>query len=126
MEWTIAILFVVSALLLIISILMTRQASKAEQKGIDMVHLSVMDDINNMHDSIRNLEFDLEIIMKEADIQLSSEDRVIMREVLDLYKRKYSIESIAKQKQVSESEIKELLAPFLTSKDEGGKVANEN
>ncbi|MBS4173028.1 hypothetical protein [Bacillus sp. FJAT-49736] len=126
MEWTLTILFVVSALLLIISILMTRQASKAEQKGIDMVHLSVMDDINNMQDSIRNIEFDLEIMAKEAGIQLSSEDRVFTREVLDLYNRKYSIESIAAQKKVSEDQIKEVLAPFLTSKDEGGKVANEN
>ncbi|KQL53956.1 hypothetical protein AN964_10900 [Heyndrickxia shackletonii] len=125
MEWTLAILFVVSALLLIISIIMTRRASKAEQKGIDMVHLSVMDDINNMQDSIRNLEFDIEIMMKEAGIQLSSEKRAIMREVLDLYKRKYSIESIAAQKQVSENEIKQILSSYLGSKDEGGKVANE-
>jgi len=125
MEWTLAILFIVSALLLIISIIMTRRASRAEQKGIDMVHLSVMDDINNMQDSIRNLEFDIDIIMKEAEIPLSSENRAFMREVLDLYKRKYSIESIAAQKQVSENEIKQILASYLESKDEGGKVANE-
>ncbi|MGV3464197.1 MAG: hypothetical protein ACO1OT_02765 [Heyndrickxia sp.] len=125
MEWTLAILFIVSALLLIISIVMTRRASKAEQKGIDMVHLSVMDDINNMQDSIRNLEFDIDIIMKEAGIPLSSENRAFMREVLDLYKRKYSIESIAAQKQVSENEIRQILASYLESKDEGGKVANE-
>lgn len=125
MEWTLAILFIVSALLLIISIIMTRRASKAEQKGIDMVHLSVMDDINNLQDSIQNLEFDIEIIMKEAGIQLSSENRAFMREVLDLYKRKYSIESIAAQKQVPENEIKQILSSYLGIKDEGGKVANE-
>jgi hypothetical protein len=125
MEWTLAVLFVVSAFLLIISILMTRQASKAEHKEIEMVHMSVMNDLNDMQDSIRSIEFDIEIIMTEAEIQLSSKERLFMREVLDLYKRKYSIESIAAEKQVTESEIKQLLDPYLALKDEGRKVAHE-
>lgn len=62
---------------------------------------------------------------KEAGVQISSEEKLFLREILDLYKRNYSIESIADKKQVSASEIKQLLTPYLTSKDERRKVADE-
>jgi hypothetical protein len=126
MIWTLAVLFVISALLLVISFSKLFQASKEEKKRIDMVHIEVMKEFNEMQDSIRNIELDLEVVMKEAGIQLSLKEVVFMREVLDLYRRNYSIESIATKKQVPESEISQLLAPYLASKDEGGKVANEN
>ena len=125
MEWTLGGLFGISAIMLIISIIKGLQASKAENKRIDIVHVSVMKEINDMQDSIRNIGIDIEIMMKEAGIQLSPEEKLLTREVLDLYKRNYSIASIAEKKQVSEAEINQLLAPYLTSKDERRKVANE-
>jgi hypothetical protein len=125
MGLTLAVLFGASALLLILSIIKNFQASKAEHKRIDMAHISVMKEINDMQESIRNIELDIEVIMQEAGIQLSSKELVFMREVLDLYKRNYSIESIAAKKQVSESEVQQLLAPYQTQKEERGKVANE-
>jgi predicted DNA-binding protein YlxM (UPF0122 family) len=64
--------------------------------------------------------------MKEAGSQLSPQEKLFMREVLDLYKRDYSMASIAEKKQVPVSEIEELLAPFQTLKNERRKVANEN
>ncbi|MED1201697.1 hypothetical protein [Heyndrickxia acidicola] len=124
MEWTLAILFAVSALLLIVSMARTRKAAKAEQKEIDMVHMSVMTDINEMRESLRNMELDLEVISREAGVQLSTNDRIFIRDVLDLYKRKYSIENIAAQKQVSENDIRQVIARYET-KEERGKVANE-
>ncbi len=125
MGLTLAVLFGASALLLILSIIKNFQASKAEHKRIDMAHISVMKEINDMQESIRNIELDIEVIMQEAGIQLSSKELVFMREVLDLYKRNYSIESIAAKKQVSESEVQQLLTPYQTQKEERGKVANE-
>lgn len=126
MEWTLAGLFGISAILLIISILKTIQASKVTRNEIDMVHVANMKEIHSMQESIRNLELDIEVVMEEAEIQLSSEKKLFLREVLDLYKRNYSIVSIAEKKQVSESEIELLLAPYQKLKDEGRKVANEN
>lgn len=126
MEWTLAGLLGISVLLLLISILKTYQASIAEHKRIDMVHISVTKEINDMQASIRNIELDIDIVMKEAGIKLSPEEKLFTREVLDLYKRNYSIESISTRKQVTENEIKQLLASYQTSKDERGKVANEN
>jgi hypothetical protein len=126
MEWTLAGLFGISALMLIISIIKGLRASKSEHKRIDIVHIAVTKEINEMQESIRNIGLDIEIIMKEAGIQLSPEEILLNREVLDLYKRNYSIESIAEKKQVTESEIRQMLANFLKTKDERGKVAHEN
>ncbi|MDR7001101.1 hypothetical protein [Neobacillus niacini] len=124
MEWTLAGLFGVSVLLLIISLVKTAQATKAENKGIDLVHVEVMKEINDLQESIRNIELDIEVVMNEAGVQLSPKEKVFMREILDLYKRNYSIESIAEKKQVSAEEIKELLTPYLRSKDERRSISN--
>ncbi|MED3564326.1 hypothetical protein [Bacillus xiapuensis] len=124
MEWTLAGLFGFSVLLLIISFLKTAKATKVEKKGIDLVHIEVMKEINDLQESIRNIELDIEVVMKEAGVQLSPKEKVFMREILDLYKRNYSIESIAEKKQVSADEIKELLAPYMTSKDERRSILN--
>lgn len=124
MEWTLAGLFGISAILLVISILKTAQATKVNHKQIDMVHISMMKEIDAFQESIRNIELDIEVVMQEAGIQLSSEEKQFIREVIDLYRRNYSIESIAEQKQVPVSEIEQLLAPYLKVKDEGGRVIN--
>jgi hypothetical protein len=125
MEWTLAGLFGISIIMLVISISKTSKQSKAEHKQIDLIHISTMKEINAIQDSIRNIELDLEVVMKEAGVQLSPEDKVFMREVLDLTNRNYSTESIAEMKQVSVNELEKMLAPYRTIK-EGRKVANEN
>ncbi|WML31317.1 hypothetical protein RCG24_05435 [Neobacillus sp. OS1-32] len=117
MEWTLALLFVISILLLFISLGSTRRNAKKEQNEIDMIHMALMKEINDMQGAIRNIELDLEVIAKEAGVQLSDDEKLLMREILDLYKRKYSIESIAEKKQVSVSKIEQLLTPHLTSKE---------
>jgi LAS superfamily LD-carboxypeptidase LdcB len=125
MEWTLILLIAISAVLLIVSIISNRNVEKQKHKEIDLVHVSVMKDINNVHEQIRNLELDIEVVTKEAGVQLTPEEIIFKREVLDLYKRKYSIETIAQKKQVSESEINQFLAPYLAAKDERSKIANE-
>jgi F420-0:gamma-glutamyl ligase len=125
MEWTLAGLFGVSALLLIVSISRNIKTSKAEHKRIDLAHIEVMKEINDIQESIRNIELEMEVVMKEAGVQLSYEKLVFMREILDLYKRNYSIESIAEKKQVTESEIRQLLAPYQSLKAGRGNVAHE-
>ena len=90
-----------------------------------MVHVAVMKDINNVNEQIRNLELDIEVVTKEAGVHLTSEEMIFKREVLDLYKRKYSIETIAEKKQVSVMEINQLLAPYLAAKDGRSKLAHE-
>jgi hypothetical protein len=126
MEWTLAGLFAISAFLLVFSLVKTYRDSKAQHKEIDLIHVSLMKEINSIQDSIRDIELDIEVVMKEAGIQLSADEKLLMRDVIDLYRRNYSIESIAEKKQVPENEIEELLTPYLKIKDEGGLVANAN
>lgn len=126
MEWTLFGLFLVSALLLGFSLMKTYRDSKVEKKQIDLVHVSMMKEINRIQDSIRDIELDIEVVMKESGIQLSEDQKLFMREVIDLYRRNYSIESIAEKKQVPETEIQQLIAPYLRMKDEEGLVANAN
>ena len=126
MEWTLFGLFVLSALLLVFSIVKSARDSKVEKKQIDLVHVSMMKEINSIQDSIRDIELDIEVVTKEAGIQLSAEEKLFMREVIDLYRRNYSIESIAEKKEVPVTEIEQLLTPYLKIKDEGGQVANAN
>ncbi len=125
MEWTLGGLFVVSALLLIMSGIKGRKASKEELKEIDMIHISTMNEIKDIKDSIRKMELDIEIITNESNFPISTEERIFRREVLDLYNRKYSIENIAGQKKVSENEIRQMIAPYITEKNERSKVTNE-
>jgi hypothetical protein len=115
-----------SALLLVFSIVKTYRDSKLEKKQIDLVHVSMMKEINSIQDSIRDIELDIEVVIKESGIQLSADEKLFMREVIDLYRRNYSIESIAEKKEVPETEIEQLLTPYLKVKDEGGLVANAN
>lgn len=126
MVWTLVVLFAISALLLIISILKSNRVAKEEHNQIDMIHISTMKEINALQESIRNIEIDMEVVTKEAGISLTSEEKRLKREILDLYKRNYSIESIAKMKEVTENEIEQLLAPFQKIMEEGRAAANEN
>ncbi|MFJ7726445.1 hypothetical protein ACIQXV_09790 [Neobacillus sp. NPDC097160] len=126
MVWTLAGLFAISALLLIFSILKSTKALKVEHNQIDLIHISTMKEINALQESVRNIELDIEVVTKEAGIPLAPEEKLLKREVLDLYRRNYSMESIAELKQVTVTEIEQLLAPYQEVKVEGRAVANEN
>lgn len=126
MEWTLAGLFGISALLLVLSIVKSSRSAKVEHNQIDMIHISTMKEINSIQDSIRNIEIDIDVVTREAGIQLSAEDRILKREVIDLFKRNYSIASIAEMKKVPENDVERILAPYQIAKEEGRKVANEN
>jgi Holliday junction resolvasome RuvABC ATP-dependent DNA helicase subunit len=124
MEWVLAGLFALSVLLLIMSFVSFRKASEARQKEIDMLHITNMNEINELRDMIANIEHDIDIVINKAGIELSTEERKFLRKLLDLHKRKYSIETIAKKMRMPENEIRKILAPYITSKGERRKAAN--
>lgn len=126
MEWILAGLFALSALLLIISFVSSRKDSKARQEELDILHITNMNEINQLRDMISNIEHDIDIIINKAGIQLPAQERRFLREVLDLYKRKYSIDSIARKTQMPENEIRQIIDTYITPKSERRKVANEN
>ncbi|NEX79996.1 hypothetical protein G4Z05_14125 [Bacillus thermocopriae] len=120
-----AILFGLSILLLIISLVRTKKTAEKTQEAIDMFHINLMKEINDVKESLNNIELDMEIISKEAGVQLSAEEKKLRREVLDLYKRQYSLENIAEQKQMSVQEINQIITTYVTPQDERGKAAHE-
>ncbi|MDP4171056.1 MAG: hypothetical protein Q8906_10650 [Bacillota bacterium] len=126
MDGTLTGLFVISALLLMFSILKSTRTAKIERNHIDEIHISLMKEINAVQESVRNTELDIEVAMGENGIHLTSDEKIFRRGVLDLFKRNYSMESIAETYNVSKTEIEQLLAPYQIVRDEGRKVANEN
>lgn len=123
MEWALTTLFVVAALLFLFSYFKNKQASNAEQREIDSIYMSMMEEINKLQNQIRSLELESEILSQKVGI--SSEDRDLLRELLDLFKRNYTIEGIAAKLKLEPTEVETLLAPYKQLKNEGRKVANE-
>ncbi len=127
MGWAIAILFGAAILLLILSFVKTKKSAKEAEQQMEQVSFTFMDELYKLQQKIRNIEIDAEITATEAGLLAgsSSDHRLLLREVIDLQRRGYSIESIAAKKQMTQNEIQSLLAPYTKTKDEGGKVTND-
>lgn len=125
MEWALAILFGAAILLLILSFYMTKQPPKSDQ--LEKLAVSFMEEVQSLEKQIRNIELDAEITAHEAGVKVgSSEKRALLREVLDLYKRGYSITSIAEEKRLPINEVKFLLSPYMERETGRGSVANDS
>lgn len=125
-EWTLGILFTLSAALLVVSIIKTHKTAQAEEERIDLAHISLIKEIKDLQDKVKKLELDLEIITRESGLELSPHEIIFRREIIDLYKRGYSIENIAKQKDVSVEKIHELLAPYRDDHKERSATSHAN
>lgn len=126
MEWALTILFCAAILLLILSFYKSKQAIKTEQRAMDLFSISIMEEINQLQGQLRNIEIDTEILAHETNVKIgSSDEMLLLRDVLDLYKRGYSVEGIASEKQQPKVRIEQMLTPYIKLKSEGRKVANE-
>ncbi|MDT8861410.1 hypothetical protein N0O92_14410 [Alkalihalobacillus sp. MEB130] len=127
MEWTLAILFGGAILLLILSFSKSRQSTKAAKQELEQFSISIMEEMQELQRKMRDFEIDAEISATEREKQTSSpKQRILMREVLDLHKRGYSVEGIALETELTENEVKLLLTPYLDETKEGRKVANDS
>ncbi|WP_246943332.1 hypothetical protein [Bacillus pinisoli] len=122
MEWALGLLCGSAALLLIFSYFQNKQQAKTDQQKLDTMYLGMMEEINKLQTQMKKIEIDGEITAQEVGI--TKEERQLLRELLDLYKRGYSMESIASKKNVQEHQIQELLAPYIALGNEGSKVVN--
>lgn len=125
MEWALATLLGAAVLLLILSFVKGKQSSKNTEQQIEEITFTLTNELNKLQQQIRNLELDAEIkAVESGELKEQTDHRVLLREVLELYKRGYSVESIASKKQMAPSEIEHLLAPFKEQKSERRKVVN--
>ncbi|WP_449622449.1 hypothetical protein [Robertmurraya sp. Marseille-Q9965] len=122
MGWALSALFIVAALLFVFSYYKSKQAAKAEQREIDTVYMSMMEEVNKLQGQVRSLELESEINAQRAG--MTKEELHLLREILDLYKRNYTLEGIASKFDLQQHEVEQLIAPYVT-KNEGRKVANE-
>lgn len=126
MGWMLGIIFVAAIVLLILSFLQTKQSEAKLEQHIDQVSFSLMNEVNQLQQQIRNVEFDTEIIVHETGILADSpEHRTLLKEMLDLHKRGYSFESIATEKQLTIEEVENFLSPYIKTKDERSTDVNE-
>lgn len=126
MGWMLGIIFVAAIVLLILSFFQTKQSTAKLEQHIDQVSFTLMDEVNQLQQQIRNVEFDTEIIVHETGILVDSpEHRTLLKEMLDLQKRGYSLESIAAEKQLTIEEVENHLSPYITTKDERSNDKNE-
>ncbi|CAH0188235.1 hypothetical protein SRABI96_01606 [Peribacillus sp. Bi96] len=124
MEWALVILFGAAVLLFILSFI--KKDSMKVDSQLEMLASNFGDEMNVLHEKIRNIEIDAEITVQESGIlAMSSEKRNLLREVLDLHKRGYSFESIALKTKQPENEIERLLTPYIVTKNERRNVAND-
>ncbi|MCM3706956.1 MULTISPECIES: hypothetical protein [Cytobacillus] len=124
MGWVIAILFGSAVVLLILSFLKTAQSKSNIEQQIDQVTFTLKNEIHELQQQIRNIELDAEITAKQSGAMSgSSEERLLLREVLDMHKRGYSNESIAVKKQLTPNEVDLMLLPYSANKDERSMVA---
>lgn len=124
MSWALAILFAVAVILFIVSFIKTDSA-KVEQQ-MEQITSTFGDEVSQLQMQIRNLEIDAEIMAQEAGLLSGpSEKWSLLHDVLDLYKRGYSLDSIAAKKERSIEEIEYMLVPYIKVKDERRKVAND-
>ncbi|MFC7784881.1 hypothetical protein ACFQWC_10245 [Rossellomorea sp. GCM10028870] len=124
MGWAIAILFGTAVVLLILSFIKTTQTNSQLEQQIEHVSISVLNEVHELEKQLRNIQLDAEITAQQAGVALAgSEERTLLREMLDLYKRGYSIESIAGKTKLKPNEVEHLLAPFRAQKAERGLVA---
>lgn len=119
MVWALAILFAIATILLIFSLIKIKQTTIKEQREIDHIYLSMVKEIDGLKKQIRNLELDLEIITEHPNYkEMPVSKRTLLREILDLYKRGYSIQGIADEVQLTENEVEMLLTPYSSGKKE--------
>ncbi|MEW9108051.1 MAG: hypothetical protein AB2374_01800 [Cytobacillus gottheilii] len=124
MGWVIAVLFGAAAVLLVLSFIKARKTAASTDQQIDQLSFSLMDEIHQLKQQIRNLELDSEIADTEAGIASDEKERKnTLREMLEMHRRGYSFESIAMKMKLTPNEVQQVLAPYMKQKDERSKVA---
>ena len=126
MKIALVVLFSTAVVLLLISLLKLRKQAKEEKKQLDTYYSVFLDETNKLQEQIKKLELNEEVTAQEAGIMpYNSEERQVMVKMLDLYKRGYSMKSIASQTKLTEEEVTQLLTPYEGPSQRRRKAAND-
>ena len=123
MGWTIVILLLIAIALLVMSFVRNNQNEKTIEQQIDQMTYTFKDEIYQLQQNLRNVEIDGEITAHVSGNPISNADRSLLRELLNLQRRGYSLETIASKKQLSIEEIERLIAPYVKKNERGEGVS---
>ena len=119
-------LFSTAVVLLLISFIKMKKQAKEETRQLDTYYAVMLDETNKLQEQINKLELNEEVTAQEAGVMgYCSDERKVMVKMLDLYKRGYSMKSIAAQTKLTEDEVAQLLAPYEGSNQRRRKAAND-
>ena len=91
------------------------------------MNLTYTDELYKLKQRIKQVEIDGEITAHESGvISIQSAERKKLREALELYKRGYSIESIASKTQTTLEEMQKLLSPYAPEQSKGGSSKDDS
>ena len=123
MGWTIVILLLIAIALLVMSFVRNNQNEKTIEQQIDQMTYTFKDEIYQLQQQSAHVEIDGEITAHESGNPISNADRSLLRELLNLQRRGYSLETIASKKQLSIEEIERLIAPYVKKNERGEGVS---
>lgn len=126
MAWTIILLISVAIILLIMSYVLSKQTFLKEQQESKALYAALMKELQQIKLQNRKIELDIEILAQEDAIKSTTEQRLLMREVLDLHRRQYSIETIAAKTGLNEKAIESMIAPYVRPQIVRGMAANDS
>ena len=103
-----------------------KKQAKEETKQLDTYYAVMLDETNKLQEQINRLELNEEVTAQEAGVMgYFSDERKVMVKMLDLYKRGYSMKSIASQTKLTEEEVTQLLTPYEGPSQRRRKAAND-
>ena len=125
MEWALAIIFSLAAVLLCVSLWMMRKDSSDQREQIDMYFVSMLEENRRLQEQLRKVELDGHITVQQTNaLPMDSKERELLRELLDLALRGYSVRTMAEKTGLKEGEINGLLAPYTSARRRDSDVSN--
>lgn len=126
MEGALSILLGVAVLLLLVSFVKAKKTDKIKKTEMEQHSISIMKEIQQLQQQIRDLELDNEITAQEAGVRSTLlKQRALLRQAIELQRRGYSFESIAEKTKMTESEVQLMLSPYIVLQGERRRVAND-
>ncbi|WP_110114813.1 hypothetical protein [Bacillus sp. CGMCC 1.16541] len=121
----IAILFGAAIILLLLSFSQTKKATSKIEEQLEQVTLSVGKEVNELQDRIRAIEIDEAITAQQTGaLAVNSPERQVLRNMIDMQTRGYSMETIAARvKEFTPEEVEQILAPYTKERNERGSMA---
>lgn len=113
MNITIIIILLVAIGLIIFSYVKQLEQTKNLEKQIDHITFLVTDELYKMNEKLVDTQLDLEVTTNEKNyLEMDAPIRILLKKMIIMHRAGYSIDSIAKEFQLSNEEVESMLEPY--------------